>query len=61
MAERWHQVPRDVLEQALELIDSMQKHEEVTALKRHVESLEFEIKFLREHIQNLVNQNKEKE
>ena len=61
MTERWHQVPRDVLEQALELIASMQKHEEVTALKRHVESLEFEIKFLREHIQNLVNQNKEKE
>jgi len=56
MTERWNLPSREVMEEALELIARMNKHEEVIYLQREVKSLKYEIEFLRKDIQDKYQQ-----
>ena len=59
MTERWNLPNQEVMEEALELIARMQKHEQLTLLERENKQLKHEVFFLREHIRNLVTKQKE--
>ena len=59
MAERWNLPSREVMEEALGLIFKMQKHQEIISLQLENKQLKHEVFFLREHIRNLVNKQKE--
>jgi cell division protein FtsB len=59
MTERWKLPNQEVMEEALELIARMQKHEQLTLLERENKQLKHEVYFLREHIKNLTTKQKE--
>ena len=59
MTERWNLPNREVMEEALDLISKMQKHQEIILLQRENRQLKHEVDFYREHIRNLVNKQKE--
>ena len=59
MAERWNLPSREVMEEALNLISNMQKHQEIISLQRENKNLKYEIDFYKEHIRKLVNKQKE--